>query len=283
MSQAPIDNWHIRDSFMPLRGQNLVDASNNQVQSVTEPHEIHNTGKGKALNIPPTFQFNNPAIVYAANQVNTPINRGYGAILMAPLTTPTANVFAFLDAPMLTIASGSTMPPGSVAGVAMSSVGGSSSQGAAYGPFAVAGIVSARVNIIAVGDTAVTPAAAGSALKSTGGGGAAQLVWVAGGVGTATSTGEQWAVIRLAPPIPAGIIFRVALSSPSGSVSTGYSYTVKDLNGKTLGTALTPEFRIFAPSAINLTGSATTGDGYYNTSGTFVLRTADETYKLTAC
>lgn len=78
-------------------------------------------------------------------------------------------------------------------------------------------------------------------------------------------------------------MFPVLLSSPSGSASTGYSYTVKDLSGNQLGTSITPSFRWFAPASINIATAATTGTGYFDTTNTFVLKYADEIPKLTAC
>jgi hypothetical protein len=100
-----------------------------------------------------------------------------------------------------------------------------------------------------------------------------------GGVGTSAVDGLPIMVVS-GPSI--GQIFEVTLSSPSGSSTAGYSYTATDLNGTALGTGLTP-FRAWPLANINIATAATTGCGYYNTSGTFVLKYADEILTTEPC
>ena len=106
-----------------------------------------------------------------------------------------------------------------------------------------------------------------------------------GGVGTSTEDGLP--ILAVGNALCAGIIFEVNLTQTGGSSTAGYTYEVKDLAGNVLGgsdmTAMAPAFRWFAPASINIATAATTGTGYYNTSGTFVLKSADEVPKLTNC
>jgi hypothetical protein len=60
----------------------------------------------------------------------------------------------------------------------------------------VAGVCVCKINLANVADTTVD-VVAGSTIPSSSAGGSVQILWVAGGAGTATATGEQWAVIRL--------------------------------------------------------------------------------------
>lgn len=81
-----------------------------------------------------------------------------------------------------------------------------------------------------------------------------------------------------------GAIFYVTLSSPSGSVSTGYSYTVTNIDGKQLGTAVSPTpVRLFAVGTWNLLAAGQNGMACYNSSGAVKLIWTDETWSLTAC
>lgn len=64
------------------------------------------------------------------------------------------------------------------------------------GPAIVSGAVPCWINLTDTSHTAVEIAAA-NYFPQSGDSGLATIIWVAGGVGTATSTGEQWAIIRL--------------------------------------------------------------------------------------
>lgn len=66
-----------------------------------------------------------------------------------------------------------------------------------------------------------------------------------------------------------GAIFEVTLSG--GGTTPLWVYQAFDLNGTSVGTGLTPEYRSGVETTV-----ATTGCGYYNLSGTFVLKYADE-------
>jgi hypothetical protein len=66
----------------------------------------------------------------------------------------------------------------------------------AIGLAVVDGVTVARINILTTSHKTVESDAAGVIPKSTEGG-AGQILWVAGGAGTASATGEQWAIIRL--------------------------------------------------------------------------------------
>jgi len=95
---------------------------------------------------------------------------------------------------------------------------------------------------------------------------------------TSTDTFEtRWQIIGRAP---LGELFRVNLSFVSGS-SPSFTYTVKTLdNNVTLGTGMSPEFRPFGSLPIS---SGSKGTGYFNSSGTFTLATADEVIQTQAC
>jgi hypothetical protein len=64
------------------------------------------------------------------------------------------------------------------------------------GAAVISGVTIANINLAATTDTSVD-STSGSTLPKSGVGGPAEILWVAGGVGTATSTGNQLAVIRL--------------------------------------------------------------------------------------
>lgn len=67
----------------------------------------------------------------------------------------------------------------------------------AFGEAVVSGITIARVNITSTEHVVVESSDGSTVLASGGESGSGQLLWVAGGVGSASSTGEQWAIIRL--------------------------------------------------------------------------------------
>ncbi len=66
----------------------------------------------------------------------------------------------------------------------------------AIGRAVVIGVVVCRIDLIATGDTHVD-VVAGETIPESSTSGPAQILWVAGGPGTATATGEQWALIKL--------------------------------------------------------------------------------------
>jgi hypothetical protein len=66
----------------------------------------------------------------------------------------------------------------------------------AYGTAVAYGFTIAWINIVTVADKFVEIQVA-SIIPQSGSSGYGQIMWVAGGVGTATATGEQWAVLRL--------------------------------------------------------------------------------------
>jgi hypothetical protein len=149
----------------------------------------------------------------------------------------------------------------------------------AAGRAVVTGTTIAKVNFTNSADPYADVLASDNTQLQSGSSGAAQILANPSG-----ATGSQLAIVRIGEPGgAAGALVDVALSSPSGSVSAGYSYTVKDINGNTLGTGLTPTFRPFSPATINLTGAATSGAAYKNSSGTWVLKYADEQWSTTSC
>jgi hypothetical protein len=103
-----------------------------------------------------------------------------------------------------------------------------------------------------------------------------------------SSTGKQQILVVLGN-FPFGQHFDVALSGPTGSVSTGYSYVVKDTNGNNVtnsfsgSSPFTPTYRMTTPSTLNLNGSATVGQGLVKPSGAFVLKFAEETWNFGDC
>jgi hypothetical protein len=103
-----------------------------------------------------------------------------------------------------------------------------------------------------------------------------------------SSTGKQQILVVLGN-FPFGQHCDVALSGPTGSVSTGYSYVVKDTNGNNVtnsftgSSPFTPTYRMTTPSTLNLNGSATVGQGLVTPSGAFVLKFAEETWNFGDC
>ena len=65
-----------------------------------------------------------------------------------------------------------------------------------FGPAVVVGVTVCWINLNAVGDTHVE-VEGGSTTPKSGTAGSGQILWVKGGVGSATTAGEQWAVIKL--------------------------------------------------------------------------------------
>lgn len=66
-----------------------------------------------------------------------------------------------------------------------------------YGKALVVGVVNCKINLQDVGDTGCT-VVADSYIPESNTNGPATILWIAGGVGTADDTGEQWAIIKLA-------------------------------------------------------------------------------------
>lgn len=161
---------------------------------------------------------------------------------------------------------------------------------AASGAFArcvVQGATVAWIDITAADDTSVD-IDPGSYNPKGGSDGPAQIIWVSGGVGTASATGEQWAVVRLGGAggkIPPGTLFACALTPTSGghgdrTHAPTFKYTANDIKGAELGTELTPE----RPRTYGWFQVATRGTGYYQANGTtFVLSDAYETAGTSAC
>ena len=58
------------------------------------------------------------------------------------------------------------------------------------------GITPCKINLVGAGDLFVDTVA-NKTIPESSTGGPAQILWVAGGAGTATATGEQWALIRI--------------------------------------------------------------------------------------
>jgi hypothetical protein len=102
------------------------------------------------------------------------------------------------------------------------------------GRIAMIGVVTAWVNIVATTDTAVE-AVAGSYVPNSGSAGSAELLYVAGGVGTASATGPQWTIIKI--------------GGGSASIPAG------QYEGMIFGDVTTDQTGFFFPSATPMTGS----------------------------
>jgi hypothetical protein len=104
------------------------------------------------------------------------------------------------------------------------------------GRIGVIGVMSAYINLIDTSDTAVE-AVAGSYIPNSGSSGSADILYVAGGVGTASDTGNQWAIIKI------------------GGGSSGFPQG--QYEGQIYGDVTLSQTGFFFPSATPMTGTGT--------------------------
>jgi hypothetical protein len=162
-----------------------------------------------------------PVIIQVLNDTDDPMDRFSAVKLVEPVVTPEdPNEDEFLgrvvmkaDTPDEASAGGwavvqADLPPGEI------------------GPAVVLGVTQAWIGLVSAEHTHVE---AEGAVPASGCSGTAQILWVAGGVGTATATGEQWALIKLAGapmtrtrlkittmPTPGGLAADCKLADESG-------------------------------------------------------------------
>lgn len=146
----------------------------------------------------------------------------------------------------------------------------------AIGPALASGVSPVQVDVVEEGHryADVKDGAAGS-LKS-GASGAALILWKESG------TGEKWAVVRLGlPSDPLGGTFAVKVTKDGGDAGSEdadctFTYTVKDLAGNELGTAMTPKRPRFTHVEYAQPATDSPGLAYYDDQGDLQLYEAVE-------
>lgn len=104
----------------------------------------------------------------------------------------------------------------------------------AFGSAVVAGVTPCQINLTDVSHKFVEIAASNTVPQS-GVVGYGSIIWVAGGVGTASATGSQWAIIRLGAPLKGSLTSPKALAPGSGATAATDTWTRDtDLTGFTL-------------------------------------------------
>jgi hypothetical protein len=78
--------------------------------------------------------------------------------------------------------------------------------------------------------------------------------------------------------IPPYVHFEVVCGKADGP--DAHHYSVTDMDGDLLSPSAQPQFRPFDPKIIAIAAPAKRGVGYFDGEGKFVLRQADEFYKL---
>ncbi len=161
----------------------------------------------------------------------------------------------------------------------------------AIGYVAAYGVTPAWVNILNSSHTYVEHTGSGI-MQSTDGrlGSAGTLIYVKGGVGAATATGNQWVlmnigqVVRTAP----GVLIACTLEDPAGErgdndTMTDLDYTVYDTDGNLLGTHvhITGNGQRIVNAYCEVPG--TKGWGYFDSDDNFVLLWADERFEQDNC
>lgn len=177
-----------------------------------------------------------PAVVLVKNNTGAALGRYRAAKLTTSSVLPTTeNAPEFLNRIVIT----ADMPDSDSAGRwGITQVGLSAD---ALGPAAVAGVTQAWINLSNAAHTCVEAVAA-STVPASGWIGSARILWVAGGVGTATATGEQWAIISLGQA-PQRVV-SVTVSNTGGAAggsgaNCSFVYEVQ-LKGVVIGTDQTP-------------------------------------------
>jgi hypothetical protein len=157
------------------------------------------------------------------------------------------------------------------------------------GSAVVMGISIAWINLASVADLHVEadPASA-YVLKSQGRG--APILWVDGGVGSATTSGEQWAIIRITGPDNAMFPVHVTKDGGSFSPTCSATYTVKDISDQDLAdgssstaTKKVPEARWADAAALvpfHAVADKSGGWAYYDSGGNLKLKSVDQEWPV---
>ena len=154
-----------------------------------------------------------------------------------------------------------------------------------YGLAVALGVTPCWIDLGAVGDLAVD-VADGSGIPVSGASGAGRILWVAGGAGTATATGAQWALIHLGGGA-GGDILRGTVTKDGGAggdetTQATWTYTLKDKSGKTLSTGLSPEW-VRPVGAMKFAPDGSTAPYYIDDSGNPTLMTVNEVEDTDTC
>jgi hypothetical protein len=149
-----------------------------------------------------------------------------------------------------------------------------------FGPAIAIGISICKINVVDVAHTCVE-SVSGNVIPDSGASGSAQILWVAGGVGTADDTGSQLAVIRLGGGEAGDVdVFTTQVGGSNGSPTTqaSYTYDCEDVKSGTVYSAVAANFQ--RPNGRML--PALIGQGRV-VAGVFVLDRADEVPYTQSC
>jgi hypothetical protein len=145
---------------------------------------------GKTSNRPKAIARPNGTLVLVQNTSGAPIDRFHALAISEPCVTPVQRESEFLSGLILK----GVKPTSATKGrwcVVQESI-----RADGFGLAIASGATICRVTLPTKGDTSVETTN-GTTIPVGGNTGLATILWVAGGVGTATATGEQWAIIRL--------------------------------------------------------------------------------------
>lgn len=140
----------------------------------------------------------NSGVVMARNISGEPLNEFRAVKIVGPTVLPADSETSFKNRVVLDV----TTPDDSSTGLwcvlqeSLAAGAEGDEENGAFGEAVVSGITVARVDINDASDTNVE-VVDGETVLSSSESGSGQIVWVAGGVGTADATGEQWALVRL--------------------------------------------------------------------------------------
>lgn len=150
-----------------------------------------------------------------------------------------------------------------------------------FGPAIAVGVSVCKINLTDEAHTCVE-SVDGNVIPDSGAAGSGQILWVAGGVGTADDTGEQLSVIRLGGGGSSGDIdvFTTQNGGTNGDPTTpaSYAYDCEDMKSGTVYTAIAANFQ--RPNGRML--PALIGRGRL-VDGGFILDWADEVPYTQAC
>jgi hypothetical protein len=137
-------------------------------------------------------------VVLVKNVTGEPLDRYAAVRIDRPLILPTEDEDEFKNRLAFKVTTPTGEEPGRwvVLLEPLTAGGEGDEENGAVGRAVVSGAVVCKIDLISEADEFVETAT-GSYLPESGASGTAPILWVAGGVGTATATGEQWAVIKL--------------------------------------------------------------------------------------
>lgn len=174
-------------------------------------------GRGSRTPVAPNAQLNTGTVL-VCNQSGAPIERFDAIAIDAPVVTPAGNADEFQRRIVLRAITPTKDHVGRW-GISQASI-----PAGGWGIAVVSGISIAWVHLANIAHTHVE--AADGPVLSSAEAGTAQILWVDGGVGTATSTGEQWAIVRIgAAGGDGGLWIKITGSSAIGGRTNAWRYS----------------------------------------------------------